>query len=104
MIELNLENWSQVIENNESVLVDVYGPGCGPCITMESRLRELEKTYGSKVVFTKIEAISNLECLAEYGLKVVPTVLYFKACKLVNREVGKKSIEELELSIMKYLY
>jgi hypothetical protein len=41
--------------------------------------------------------------LAEFGVSAVPTILYFKAGKLVKKEAGKKTIEELEQSIKKYL-
>ena len=103
MIELNVENWSQVIDNNELVLVDVYGPGCGHCITIESRLNELIRTHGAKVVFTKIDAMDNLDCVAKYGITGVPALLYFKSGKLVTKEVGLKTIGELERSIEKNL-
>jgi thioredoxin 1 len=103
MIELNVENWSQVIENNEAVLVDVYGPACGPCITMESRLNELKRNHGAKVIFAKIDASDNLDRIAKFGITGVPALLYFKSGKLVTKEVGLKSIDELEKSIIKYL-
>jgi thioredoxin 1 len=103
MIELNVKNWSQVIDNNELVLVDVYGPACGPCITMESRLKELERTQGAKVVFTKIEAVSNMECLDEFRLTSIPTLLYIRAGKLVKKEVGLKSVDQIKQAIDKYL-
>jgi thioredoxin 1 len=103
MIELNVENWSQVIDNNESVLVEVYGSACPPCKVIEARLTEVEKNHGNSVFFAKIEVFSNVECLAEFGVSAVPTILYFKAGKLVKKEAGKKTIEELEQSIKKYL-
>jgi thioredoxin 1 len=103
MIELNVENWSQVIDNNELVLVDVYGPACGPCITMESRLKELENANTGKIVFAKIHAMDNLDRIAEFGISAVPALLYFKSGKLVAKEVGLKTIDELERSIEKNL-
>jgi thioredoxin 1 len=103
MIELNVENWSQVIENNESVLVDVFGSNCGPCVTMESRLNELENANTGKIVFAKIHAMDNLDCVSKYGITGVPALLYFKSGKLVTKEVGLKTIDELEKSITKYL-
>ncbi len=103
MIELNVENWSQVIDNNELVLVDVYGSNCGHCVTMETRLNELENANTGKIVFAKIHAMDNLDRVAKYGITGVPSLLYFKSGKLVTKEVGLKSVDELERSIEKNL-
>lgn len=103
MIELNEENWSEVINGNDAVLVDVYGVACGPCVTLESRLMELEKTHAGKVVFAKMHGMDNLDRITEYRIMAVPSLLYFKSGKLVTKEVGLKSVDELERSIEKNL-
>ncbi|MEN9333404.1 MAG: hypothetical protein RLY35_584 [Bacteroidota bacterium] len=103
MIELNLENWSQVIENNEAVLVDVYGLACPPCKTIEARLTELEKNHGNKVFFAKIDGPSNLECVAHYGIRAVPTIMYFKSGKLILQETGLKTLQEIQNRIETHL-
>ena len=103
MIELNVENWSPVIDNNELVLVDVYGSACGPCITLESRLNELENANNGKIDFAKIHAMDNLDRIAEFGISSVPALLYFKSGRLVKKEVGLKTVDELERSIEKNL-
>jgi len=85
MIELNVENWSQVIDNNESVLVDVYGSACPPCKVIEARLTEVEKNHGNSVFFAKIEVFSNVE--KYYEVDMEPTTIDIKHKKTTIKEL-----------------
>jgi len=103
MIELNDNTWNDFISKNEKVLVDVYGFKCVPCETIAKILAEVELNDTEGVFFAKIEANMNVDSLAQYGIRAVPTLLYFKSGKLMHRETGLKTAQEIQNSIQKYL-
>ncbi len=96
MIELNETTWDDFISENEKVLIDVYGIKCGPCDAIAAILTEAELIYSDSVAFAKIDGPSNLECVAHYGIRAVPTIMYFKSGKLIFQETGLKTLQEIQ--------
>jgi len=103
MIELNDNTWNDFISKNERVLVDVYGDGCGPCNALVPVFREAESINLDRVAFAKINGMINVECLALFGIRAVPTLMYFKSGKLIHRETGFRNLDEIQDGINKYL-
>jgi thioredoxin 1 len=103
MIELNDNTWIDFISKNEKVLVDVYGIKCNPCTTIASFLAQAESNDSNGVSFAKIEANMNVDSVAPYGISAVPTLLYFKSGKLIHKETGLKTVQEIQNRIQKYL-
>jgi len=103
MIELNDNTWNDFISKNEKVLVDVYGDGCGPCLKMDPILLELESQSSQGIWFGKINGMNYLEATAKFGIRAVPTLLYFKSGELMHKEVGFKTAHEIQNSIQNYL-
>lgn len=103
MIELNDKNWSDFISSNDKVLVDVYGDACGPCMRMEPILLELESQFSPGIAFGKINGMNNLEAVAKFGIRSVPTLLYFEGGKLMYQESGLKSLQQIQNSIQTHL-
>jgi len=103
MIELNDNTWNDFISKNEKVLVDVYGDGCGPCERMEPILMDLESHSSLDVAFGKINGMNNIEAVAKYGVRSVPTLLYFKSGKLMCQQNGFKNLPEIQNSIETHL-
>lgn len=103
MIELNDNTWNDFISKNEKVLVDVYGINCNPCNTIASILAQAEANDSYGVSFAKIEANMNVDSVAPYRIGAVPTLLYFKLGKLVFREAGLRTLQEIQNSIETYL-
>ena len=103
MIELNDKTWNDFISKNEKVLVDVYGDSCGPCQRMEPILIEAESLNRDRVAFAKIEGVMNMDSVAQYGISGVPTLMYFKSGKLIHRETGFRTQDEIQDGINKYL-
>lgn len=103
MIELNDNTWNDFVSKNEKVLVDVYGFKCVPCETMATILAEVESNDLNGVAFAKIEGVMNMDSIAQYGILAVPTLLYFKSGKLIHKETGLKTVQEIQNRIQKYL-
>ena len=103
MIELNDNTWIDFISKNEKVLVDVYGIKCNPCTTIASFLAQAESNDSNGVSFAKIEANMNADSVAQYRISAVPTLLYFRLGKLVFRESGIRTLQQIQNSIETHL-
>ena len=94
---------SVVVENELPVLVDFWGPWCSPCRTLSPRIDELSEAYEGKVVIVKYNVDENYEYSNKYGIRSVPTLLFFNGgnlVKTINGAVGKPVIEEALNEIM----
>lgn len=73
-------------------LVDFSATWCGPCRMLEPVLEEFGKdNQVLKVDIDKFQGLTN-----EFGIMSVPTLVVFKDGKLVTRDVGYRSIEQLK--------
>jgi thioredoxin 2 len=94
----------EVLMPDTSVLVDCWAPWCSPCRTLSPIIDELASDYANGVKVVKLNVDENPVTASQYGIRSIPTMLFFKEGKLVERLVGAQSKEEIEkhlLSIIK---
>jgi thioredoxin 2 len=94
----------EVLMPDTSVLVDCWAPWCSPCRTLSPIIDELAADYANGVKVAKLNVDENPVSSSQYGIRSIPTMLFFKEGKLVERLVGLQSKEEIEkhlLSIIK---
>ena len=88
---------SVVVENELPVLVDFWGPWCGPCRSLSPVIDELSEAYEGKAVIVKYNVDDNYEYSNKYGIRSIPALLFFKGgnlVKTINGAVGKPVIED----------
>jgi thioredoxin 1 len=104
MIEVNNNNFDDtVLKSNQLVIVDLWAEWCGPCRIITPILEELSRQYMKKLVVSKCNVDENPSIAARYGIKSIPTVLYFKGGTLVSTQVGsapKASYEKKIISLL----
>ncbi len=86
--QLNNSNFQETIDNNEVVLVDFYADWCGPCNALHPTLESLATDFEQKAVVSKINIDNNPELTAQFGVRSVPALFYFKNGKLVDKQSG----------------
>jgi len=97
-VELNDANFEQeVLKSDIPVLVDFWAEWCAPCRVIEPLVDELAQQYSGKVKIGKMDVDQNPQSSMNYGIRSIPTLLFFKEGKAVDQLLGavpKNQIEE----------
>ena len=94
---------SQVIQSKVAVLVDFWAEWCGPCRMLGPVLEEVAPLYAGKLNILKLNVDENSASAARYGVMSIPTMIFFKAGKEVDRVVGAVSKNEVQNRIKRVL-
>lgn len=92
---------AEVLQSEKPVLVDFWAPWCGPCRAIAPLVEELASSYGDKVKFTKCNVDDNPATPVKYGIKSIPTLIFFKGGKVVDKIIGMVAKSKLEEMIGK---
>ena len=95
----NDENLKQEIASGKPVVVDFWATWCGPCRMIAPIVEELAAQYEGQVLIGKYDVDEGTDMAAEYGVRNIPTLLFFKNGQLVDRNVGSTTRESLEEKI-----
>lgn len=86
---LNDSNFLQVIKETKTpILVDFWADWCRPCKMMNPVLEELEKEIGEEALICKVDIENAREVAMSFGIRSIPTFLFFKEGEIYSREVG----------------
>ena len=92
-------NFETIINDTKPVIVDFHALWCGPCKVQSPILKELATELGDRIRVIKIDVDQNKELADRYQIRSVPTLIVFKNGKLVWRQSGVVSKNQL-LSIL----
>ena len=70
------------------VLVDFWADWCMPCLTMAPVVDELSKKFREKIKFAKVNVDENHVISGRYDIMGVPTILYFRGGRMIDKTVG----------------
>ena len=88
-VEITDGNFESVVKNSDKVvLVDFWAEWCGPCRMVGPIVEELAKEYEGKAVIGKLNVDNNPNVSMEFGVRNIPTILFFKNGKVVDKQVG----------------
>ena len=96
-VTITNENFASLKSGNLPLVVDFWATWCGPCRMVAPIIEEMAQTYNGKVVVGKCDVEENDDLAAEYGIRNIPTILFFKNGEVVDKLVGaqpKAKIEE----------
>ncbi|NCB67396.1 MAG: thioredoxin [Bacteroidia bacterium] len=82
------ENIKEAIQSGKPVVVDFWAEWCGPCRMVGPVVEELAKEYDGRVIIGKLDVDENVETPNEYGIRNIPTILFFKDGQVVDKQIG----------------
>ena len=89
-IELNNENFEETVKNGVS-MIDFWAPWCGPCRMIAPVIEELAEEFEGKANICKVNTDEQQEIAVKYGIRSIPSILFFKNGEMVDQMVGAAS-------------
>ena len=77
-----------VLKSDKPVMVDFWAEWCGPCRMIAPFIEEISKEYSDKALVLKCDVDNSPAVAAKYGIRNIPTVLYFKGGEVVDKQIG----------------
>jgi thioredoxin 1 len=87
-IEITDANFEEIIKSEQPILVDFWAEWCGPCKMIGPVVEELAGDYEGKAIIGKVDVDSNPGVAQAFGIRSIPTLLFFKGGEIVDKQVG----------------
>ena len=96
-------NYKELLAQDKLVVVDFWAEWCGPCRSIAPAVDELAAEFEGKAIIGKYNVDDDNALSSEMGIRNIPTLLFFKGGKLVDKQVGASSKADLKAKIEAHL-
>lgn len=87
-LEITDDNFTDIINTDQLVLVDFWAEWCGPCKMIGPVIEELAEEFDGKAVIGKVNVDANPEVSAKFTIRSIPALLIFKNGEIVDKQIG----------------
>ena len=105
VLEVTDQNFTeQVVDAEGLAIVDFWATWCGPCRMVAPIIEELADSYGEQGLRVgKLDVDQNPQTASRYGVRSIPTILFFKRGELVDKVIGAVPKAQLEQKVQQHL-
>lgn len=90
---------TNVLDSDKLTVIDFWAEWCGPCRLVSPVIDELSKEYSGNVKIGKLNVDHNPQVTTQYGVRGIPTILFLKDGKVVEKHVGTATKATLKAKI-----
>ena len=87
-INITSANIAQTLASSKVVMIDFWAAWCGPCRMLSPIVDEVASEFDGRVTVGKCNVDESEDVAVQYGIRNIPTLLFFKDSQLVDRTVG----------------
>ena len=102
-IEITDPNFGEYQALNKPMMIDFFAQWCGPCKRMAPIVEDLANKYDGQVIVGKVDVDDSVELSTQFGIRNIPTILFFKNGEVVDKVVGAIPASELESKLQSIL-
>ena len=95
-VQITQENFESLKSGAQPLVVDFWATWCGPCRMIAPVIAELAKEYEGRIAVGKCDVEENEELAEEFGIRNIPTILFFKNGVIADKLVGAVSKAKLD--------
>lgn len=94
--QITSENFESLKNGAQPLVVDFWATWCGPCRMIAPIIAKLAEKYDGQIAVGKCDVEENDDLAAEFGIRNIPTILFFKNGEVVDKVVGAVSEAKLD--------
>ena len=95
-VQITTENFESLKNGALPLVVDFWATWCGPCRMIAPVIEELANEYDGRITVGKCDGEENDDIAMEFGIRNIPTILFFKGGEVVDKLVGAASKAKIQ--------
>lgn len=102
MLQITDENFETILAEGKPVVIDFWANWCGPCKALAPTIEALDEQFGGQVTIGKCDIDESFDLPVKFGIRNIPTVLFFKDGQVVDKQVGsaQRSVYEQKIQAL----